>query len=351
MNVSMPKPQPLNQPLFVPQSSGSHMHLLHENANSPYQPIALVLSHMKNSREVQAALDLTHQIIGELRRDTPTIRCFSPQMSPALMQSNITDQLQQHPYGAIITFNDWATHAVADAYEKNHYGASFLFTNMHDTSSLTALDQEHPAHKHLAGISVKHPSYAKLLSSLHDWHPRAKRVHIICDVWQNLKTNNIMQYGITRENIALCQSRGIAVEPLYIRSDIDLETKLKTRLKSNDVIFTGDNSLALAHGDLIALYAELHGIPVVTQSLEMVKAGHAALGCGIWGEYGNQILAQSVINTVVNGCSPSDIPLTSIVAKDQVRCARDEVMERQGLVLSPREKRALGARYIDDGDR
>ena len=107
MNVSMNQPKLLIQPLFVPQSSGSHMHMLHENTQSPYQPVALVLSHMRNHREVDAALDLTHQLLRELTTDAPTIRLFSPQMSAAHMHGNIIDRVAEHNYGAIVTFNEW----------------------------------------------------------------------------------------------------------------------------------------------------------------------------------------------------------------------------------------------------
>ncbi|MGD1997880.1 MAG: hypothetical protein PVJ92_03125, partial [Candidatus Dependentiae bacterium] len=158
MNASMHESHPLNQPLFIPQSSGFHSHTLHENKNSPYQPVALIISHIHNRREIEAALDLTHRLLVELTSNAPTIRLLSPQMSIALLHGKLIDQLANDAYGAIVTFNDWATHAIADAYKTRQYKSSFMFTNMHDTSSLDALDENHPARNHLSGISVKHPS-------------------------------------------------------------------------------------------------------------------------------------------------------------------------------------------------
>lgn len=334
-----------------PESFGAHVHTLHKGSDSVHGPLALILSNIHNAREVTSAIELTQLIVTHFGpRNAPSIHCLSAQSSAAVMRGEICERLSRGNYSAIITLSDWAAHAIASEYERSDLRTPFLFTNMHEVSGLAALDVDHPAYKYTAGVTVKHPLYTRMLSLLKDMSCKATRAHVIVGKWQSENASSSLTCGLTSENIAACAARGIEVTPLYAYDYQDLEVKLRTRLRpETDLILTGDDSLALANADMLAHFAEINLIPVVSQSLEAVKQGYAALGCGVWGNYTNGLVAKNIIDVLENGLEPSAIALSQVVASDRVRFKK-AILEKQGLVIPPQMMRALEARDIDDDD-
>ncbi|MGD1997769.1 MAG: hypothetical protein PVJ92_02525 [Candidatus Dependentiae bacterium] len=338
--------------LYPTDSLHTHVHTLHKAVDSVHRPIAIILSNMHNAREVTTAIELTQQVISCFGyHRAPTVRCLSAQNSAALMRGEIGEALASGEYGAVVTISDWAAHAVASEYERSQLRMPFFFTNMHDSSTLSALDMTHPAYSYTAGITVKHPAYSRMLSLLKDMSCTADRALVVVGRWQNSgATGSFASRAMTPENVEMCKARGIDVQPLYAYDHQDLEAKLRSRLREGkDLIIAGDDSLALANAELLGHFAQLYHTPVITQSLEMVKHGHAAIGCGVWGNYTNTILTKNLLDVLEHGMQPSDIALSSVIANDRVRFKK-AVLAKQGLRVPPQMMRALEARDIDDDD-
>ncbi|MGD1997718.1 MAG: ABC transporter substrate binding protein [Candidatus Dependentiae bacterium] len=334
---------------LTPRLAGAHIHHLHDNPESPHGTIALIVSDMHNSQEVSAAVELSKRLIklfGEQK--VPSMDIISPQGSVGIMRGHVSDTLAHGQYGSIVTFSSWTAHAISNEFERSNMNIPFVFTNMHSIANMSALDTLHPARNYAVGISVKHPKYTKTLGLLGDWFPEARRALVILGKWQAEESTGELHMGLTKENIAICEAQGIAVEPLYAYDHNDLSIKLENRLEyGRDIILTGDNVLALSNGEMLAHFAELNKVPVVTQSLEVVKVGHAALGCGVWGCYTNGLVADLLIDVLENGRDAQDIALNSVIASDRVRYKKT-VFKKQGLTLTPDQERALDAKDIDD---
>ena len=323
-----------------------------ENPSSPFGPIAIISPHTRNIAEQGNAVIFTKELHEMFGKDAPSIKIISPQNSTAALYSDVLEKLQEKQYSAIVTFDAWSAHILSAAYQHRDFGIPFLFTNMHDVSTLEALNRSHAAHENVSGISVKHPSYKGALDIIKDWYSSVRRAHLIVHPDHVARYGSSLTHGLTRENYELFHRKGIELRVLNARNTDGLAQALYQRVRSEvDIIVTGDDNMALSHAELIGDIANLRHVPVLTQSLEMVRAGHAAIGCGSWSNFTLGMIVERLRSILCHGRKPSSLPLTTVNEDDEVR-VNPNSLEIQGMNPSPSEHRAMRVRTIfskDDG--
>ena len=320
----------------------------YQNDASSYAPLLVLVSHFDNAFESQAAEQLIYRMNRLFGKDVPTVKVVSPQNSVASLHGELLDYVREHSKSAVITLNPWLAEALAHDTRARNYLVPHLFAGMHDVSNFEGLDIAHAARDLVTGVVTKHPSYENVLSLTQDVYSDFSRALFITNPDQDHGRSAQMEYGVTKENLALCERMGIEPVPFRVRSPIDIETRLEHRLeRGRDIIFTGLDNLALSSGGMLSAIAEMHQVPVITQSPEMVKRGHAMFGIGSGCEQTASVLARRLYKILVDGERPGDIPL--LVIKESSRVAyHPDLLNKQGAQPSPEMLRALQAYSIYD---
>ncbi|MGD1997356.1 MAG: hypothetical protein PVJ92_00400 [Candidatus Dependentiae bacterium] len=323
--------------------------VFYENKEAEYPPLIVVLSHIRNDREYEATNDLVHKLLRKFGHTAPSVIAVSAQNSTAIMYGEVTEWIHHADKCAIVTFSQWAAQALAHGTRSIRLGVPHIFTGMHDVSTFESFDTAHPSYAHTTGLVVKHPSYYPMMRTVMDWHTGSKRLWCLNHPDHVSRDTLAGRCGLSQENLEACKSLGLEVLPLMVRSNEELDVKLSSRLQpKSDLILTGLSGIALAYSDTISLLAELHQTPVISQSLEVVKKGHAAVGHGSWGDFTTELMVQRLFQMIVHGEKARSFPLEIVKEAEQVRY-NEEVMEKQGLLLGGATKRTLRARSIHDG--